>query len=48
MEAPSPKTTGPNPNPIEPAWSKHSLPLSMKTEKIMENVFILGTFFDYF
>ena len=46
------KTRGPNPNPTAQAQSKRCLPLSTKTQNIIEFVLILtsilGDFFEYF
>ena len=52
MEAQRVKTRGPNPNPTAQAQSKRSLPLSTKTQNIIDSVSILasilGAFFEHF
>ena len=47
MDAQRAKTSGLNPNPIEPARCKRSLPFPTKTQHIVEHVSICGTIFGY-
>ena len=48
MEAQRVTTRGPNPNPTAQAQSKRCLPLSTKTQKIIENALLRAPIFSVF